>query len=136
MPMRVVGGGDPDDVRGVDRHFGKFVGELGRGVVFEQRVEASERVVLRVAAGLVDLVHDDHRVGVVAVDERVEDLAGLGVLPLRRGARQDPAGGQRAHADELVAGTEQLGQAAREVRLADAGIAEQQHRLELERIVR
>src|SRR5256885_12241093 len=43
----------------------------------------------------------------VPVDQRLENLARLRVSPLRRGARQDPAGRQRAHADEPAAGAQQ-----------------------------
>ena len=101
----------------------------------EQLVERAERVVLPVGARLVELVDHDHRVGVVAVQESVEHLARLGVLPLRGGARQHPARGERAHRHEAEAGAEQLGHLAREMRLADSGLAEQQHRRQLDRVV-
>ena len=45
-----------------------------RGVVLEQAVERAEQVVGVLAAGLVDLVDHHHRVGVLAVDQRLEHL--------------------------------------------------------------
>ncbi|MCY1548576.1 hypothetical protein D9M68_846970 [compost metagenome] len=79
----VIGGGDPDHLAGVDRHLGELVDEALRRVVFQQAVERTQRIVLRVRAGLVDLVDHDHRVGVLAVDQRLEHLAGFGAFPLR-----------------------------------------------------
>ena len=89
-----------------------------------------------VRARLVELVHDDDRVRVLAVEERVEHLAGLRVLPLRRSAGEHPARSQRAHGHEAEAGAEELSKLAREVRLADARLAEEQHRRQLDRVVR
>ena len=80
----VVGGGDPDDLAGVNGHFGKFVGEALRGVVLQQAVERPQRVVLRIGTGLVDFIHHDHRVGVLAIHQRLKHLAWLGAFPLRR----------------------------------------------------
>jgi hypothetical protein len=78
----VVGGREPDRARGVDRDLGELVYEVRGGALLEQPVERAQGIVLRVAPRLVDLVHDDHRVGVLAVEEGVEHLAGLGVSPL------------------------------------------------------
>ncbi|CAG9226340.1 conserved hypothetical protein [Burkholderia vietnamiensis] len=134
--MRVVRGRDPDHVARVDRHLGEFVDERARGVVLEQRVQRAERIVLRVAAGLVDLVDGDHRVRVAAVDERIEHLPRLRVLPLRRRARQNPAGRQRTHRHVVIRGAEQLRERLREMGLADPRRAEQQDRHQLEPVVR
>ncbi|MCY1374381.1 hypothetical protein D9M69_617200 [compost metagenome] len=79
----MVGGGDPDHLAGVDRYFGELVHEVLCRVVFQQAVERAQWVVLRVGAGFVDFVNDDHRVGVLAVHQGLEHLAGFGALPLR-----------------------------------------------------
>ncbi|MCY1551663.1 hypothetical protein D9M68_880080 [compost metagenome] len=79
----VVGGGDPDHLAGVDGHLGELVNEVLRGVVLQQAVERAQWVVLRIGIGLVDLVDHDHRVGVLAVDQRFEHLARFGAFPLR-----------------------------------------------------
>jgi hypothetical protein len=130
----VVGGGDPDHLAGVDRHLGEFVGERMRGIEFEQAVQRTERVVGVFAAGLVDLVDHHHRVRILAIDQRLEHLAGARALPLRRGAAQHPAGRERTHRDETHAGSEQAGQLAREVRLAHTRRAQQQRRRDLQRV--
>ena len=70
----VVRGRDPDHLAGVDRDLGELVGEGHRGVVLEQAVERAERVVGVLAARLVDLVDDHHRIRVLAVDQGLEDL--------------------------------------------------------------
>ncbi|VWC50282.1 hypothetical protein BLA6863_07810 [Burkholderia lata] len=134
--VRVVRGRDPDHVARIDRHFREFVDECARGVVLEQRVQRAERIVLRIAAGLVDLVDRDHRVRVAAVHERIEHLARLRVLPLRRRTRQDPAGRQRTHRHVVVRGAEQLRERLCEMRLADARGPEQQDRHQFEPVVR
>jgi hypothetical protein len=54
-----------------------------RGVVLQQAVQRAQRVVGMLAAGLVDLVDHHHRVGVLAVDQRLEHLARARALPLR-----------------------------------------------------
>ena len=87
----VVGGRDPDHLAGVDRHLGELVGEGAGGVVLEQAVQRAQRVVGVLAAGLVDLVDHHHRVGVLAVDQGLEHLAGTRALPLARGARSAPS---------------------------------------------
>ncbi|CAM2162805.1 hypothetical protein BLAT2472_120047 [Burkholderia latens] len=134
--MRIVRGRDPDHVARVDRHFGEFVDERARGVMLEQRVQRAERIVLRIAAGLVDLVDCDHGIRIAAVDKRVEHLAGLRVLPLRRRTRQDPAGRQRTHRHVVIGGAEQLRKRLREMRLADPGRPEQQDRHQFEPVLR
>lgn len=52
-------------------------------VVLQEDVEGAQRVVLRVAGGLVDLVHHDHRIGISAFHQGLEDLARARALPLR-----------------------------------------------------
>jgi hypothetical protein len=84
------------------------------------------------AGSLVDLVDHHHRVGIGAIDQRLEDLARARALPLAGRARQHPARGQAAHRDEAHAGAEQCRNLAREVGLAHARRAEQQHRRDLE----
>jgi len=79
----VVRRGDPDDLAGVYGHVGELVGEALRGVVLQEGVEGAQRVVLRVAGGLVDLVHHDHRIGIFAFHQGLEDLARARALPLR-----------------------------------------------------
>ncbi|EWS63850.1 hypothetical protein Y695_02913 [Hydrogenophaga sp. T4] len=130
----VVGGGDPDHLAGVDRHFGELVHEVLRRVVLQQAVERAQWVVLRVGAGLVDLVDHDHRVGVLAVHQGLEHLARFGALPLRRGPRQQPAGRHRAHRDQAHAGTQQVGDLFGEMGLAHAGWPEQQDRGHLQAV--
>ena len=98
-------------------------------------VQRAHRIVARIAAGLVDLVEHDDRIGVFALDQRLRDLAGPRVMPLRRRAGQHPSRRQRAHRHELEARRERMGQALREIRLAEARLAEQQHRRELDRLV-
>jgi len=56
-----------------------IVDELGGGARLQEAVQGAERIVLPVGGGLVDLVDHDDRVRVVAVDQRVEDLARPGV---------------------------------------------------------
>ena len=65
--------------------------KLARGVVLEQAVQRAERVVGVLAARLVDLVDDHHRVGVGAVDQRLEDLARPRALPLAGRAATAPS---------------------------------------------
>ena len=125
---------DPDHLARIDRDFGEFVGEAAGGVVLEQAVQRAERVVRVFAAGLVDLVDHHHRVGVLAVDQRLEHLAGPRALPLARCARKHPAGGERAHRQEAHAGAEQPCQLTREVRLADSRCAKQEQRRDLQRV--
>jgi hypothetical protein len=61
----------------------------------------------------------------------LRDLAGARVVPLCRRAGQHPAGGQGAHGHELEAGRQRVRQLLGEIGLAQAGLAEQQHRREL-----
>ena len=96
-------------------------GEAVRGVVLEQAVERAERVVGVLAAGLVDLVdHHHHRVGVLAVDQRLEHgLPGRAPFHWLEAPSTQPAVSglieMKPHA-----GAQKLGDAPREVRLADA----------------
>jgi hypothetical protein len=72
---------------------------------------------------------------VFALDQRLRDAAGSRVVPLRRCAGQHPARRQRVHRHELVAGAERVREALREVGLAQARLAEQQDRQELDGLV-
>ena len=123
----IVGRGDPDDLAGINRHLRKLVGKALRGVVLQQAVQGTQRVVLRVAAGLVDFVHHDDGVGVFALHQGLEHLARACAFPLCRRPRQQPASGHGAHRQQVHARAQQLGQVAGKVGLADAGWAQQQH---------
>jgi hypothetical protein len=105
----------------VDRNFREFVHERLRGVVFQQAVERTERVVLRVGAGLVDLVDHDHggwRTGLPPVHRTPCPASRPSIAKTRPTAASR---GHRAHRHEAHAGSEQVGELAREVGLADAG---------------
>ena len=103
--------------------------------MFQQAVERSQRIVLGIGAGLVDLVHHDDRVGVLPVDQRLKHLARFGAFPLGGRTREQPAGGHAAHGDQAHAGAQQIGDLAGKVRLADARWPQQEHGGHLQAVV-
>ena len=131
----VVGRGNPQDMRRVHVDIDELVLEMRCRVGLEQRVERADRIVTRVAAGLVDFVQYDDGICVLALDQRLRDLAGPRVMPLRRCTRQNPARRQRAHRHELESGAKRLSELLREIRFAEPRLAEKQHRCKLHRLV-
>ncbi len=102
--------------------------------MLQQAVQRAQRVVLGIGCRLVDLVDHDHRVGILAVHQRLEHLARPRALPLGGRAREQPTGGHRAHGHHAHAGAQQIGQLAREMGLADARRAQQQHGRDLQAV--
>ena len=80
----VVSSGDPDHLAGINGHLRKLVGETTCRVVLQQTVKRPQWVILGVAGRLVDLVHDDDWVGVLAVHQRFKHFARFGPFPLGR----------------------------------------------------
>lgn len=75
--IEAVGGGEPEDVVGPDRQIDELVEEAGGVLALEERVQDLYRGFIRVdRRGLLDLIDDDERTGMAALNEHLRHLAG------------------------------------------------------------